>query len=107
MLLRERLRTLFAEEYDLFEPVRVECDGDLLKDGRFFVTYDYGEASITKDLATDGGAIVIDRSIFSVDGQELEPRDVEVNIFYQAASEKRPIAVKPWVRINVYPAPLD
>lgn len=107
LILRERLRNIFAEEYDLFEPIRVACDEDLTRDGKFFVTYEYGEASITKDLMAEGGFVVIDRSLFLVDGQKLEPRDVELNIFYQINGETRPIVAKGWVKINLYPMPLE
>ena len=52
-----------------------------LSDKKYFqASYYYGDSRITKKLNSNGGEVYIDRSIFNIDGKQLEPRDVEIDI---------------------------
>lgn len=78
-----RLRRLFESEYVLWDAIMVPTDSIEFSDVRYLsATYEYGDAKVSKRLEVRDGFIVIDRSIFYVDGQQLVPRDIQLNVEY-------------------------
>lgn len=78
-----RLRRLFENKYMLWDSIEVPTDGIMFSDSRYLIaSYEYGDAMVSKRLEVRDNNIIIDRSLFIVDGQPLPPRDILLNIEY-------------------------
>ncbi len=70
----------FQGMYNLLDSVEVNTDRDLSKGSYFQATYKYDDSIITKVLPHHHQTVILDKSLFNIDGKELEPRDVNVII---------------------------
>lgn len=80
--IQARLAGVFANEYNLLDSVMVDTEMELNEKSFFQATYNYGDAKITKRLSHEKGIVIIDRSIFTIGDQKLEPRDIYLSIDY-------------------------
>lgn len=99
----DKLRTVFADEYNLLDSVEVETDLDLSGGNHFQATYKYGDATITKQLTQKDKTVIFDRSLFTIDGKELEPKDVILSIDYVDGATGLVIFVKDNISLVVFP----
>ena len=99
----DKLRTVFADEYNLLDSVEVETDMDLSGGNHFQATYKYGDATITKQLTQKDKTVIFDRSLFTIDGKELEPKDVILSIDYVDGATGLIIFVKDNISLVVFP----
>ena len=74
------LQHTFEKQYDLMDTIKINTPISLSDKKYFQASYYYGDSRITKKLNSNGGEVYIDRSIFNIDGKQLEPRDVEIDI---------------------------
>lgn len=74
------LQHTFEKQYDLMDTIKINSPISLSDKKYFQASYYYGDSRITKKLNSNGGEVYIDRSIFNIDGKQLEPRDVEIDI---------------------------
>ena len=70
------------------------------------ITYEYGDTRLTKKLSHSGKNVIIDTSIFNVDEEKLEPRDVMLTIDYFNEDTGETIYVKD-VEISYIPNQID
>jgi hypothetical protein len=102
----DKLAKTFEDQYDLLDSVIVETQVDLSAKRYFQITYEYGDTRLTKKLSHSGKNIIIDTSIFNVDEEKLEPRDVMLTIDYINDDTGETIFVKD-VEISFIPNQLD
>ena len=100
---------IFDDEYLLLDPVEIPVkEGIALDDKSYFeVTYDYGDTRLTKPLKQKGRVLILDKSIFEVDGKQLEPRDIIISIDYITADSPIPTLAKEKVDIIYIPDVLE
>lgn len=100
---------IFDDEYLLLDPIEIPVKESIALDGNnhFEVTFDYGDTRLTKTLKQNGRALVLDKSIFEVDGEKLEPRDIVISIDYIAADSPIPTLAKDKVDIIYIPDVLE
>ena len=68
---------IFEDEYLLLDPIEIPVKESIVLDenNHFEATYDYGDTRLTKPLKQKGHTVILDKSLFSIDGKELEPRE--------------------------------
>ena len=100
---------IFDDEYLLLDPIEIPVKESIALDdnGHFEVTYDYGDTRLTKPLKQNGHAVILDKSIFEVDGKKLEPRDIVISIDYIAADSPIPTLAKDKIDIIYIPDVLE
>ena len=90
------------------ESIAAVKEGIALDDKRHFeATYDYGDTRLTKPLKQKGRVLILDKSIFEVDGKQLEPRDIIISIDYITADSPIPTLAKEKVDIIYIPDVLE
>ena len=102
----DKLRTIFDDEYNMLDSVEVNTDLDLSGGNHFQVTYKYGDATITKQLSQKDKTVIFDKSLFVIDGKELEPKDVNMSIDYVDGASGIVIFVKDNIKLFVFPGSL-
>lgn len=102
----DKLAKTFEDQYDLLDSVIVETQVDLSAKRYFQITYEYGDTRLTKKLSYSGKNIIIDTSIFNVDEEKLEPRDIMLTIDYINDDTGETIFVKD-VEISYIPNQLE
>ena len=102
----DKLRTIFDDEYNMLDSVEVNTDLDLSGGNHFQVTYKYGDATITKQLAQKDKTVIFDKSLFVIDGKSLEPKDVNMSIDYVDGASGIIIFVKDNIKLFVVPGSL-
>lgn len=100
---------IFDDEYLLLDPIEIPVkEGIVLDDNSHFeVTYDYGDTRLTKPLKQNGRTLLLDKSIFEVDGKQLEPRDIIISIDYITADNPIPTLAKDKVDVIYIPDTLE
>lgn len=80
---RNPLDGIFEDEYLLLDPIEIPVDKNIdLEKHHFEASYDYGDTRLTKILKQGEGKVILDKALFEVDGEKLEPRDVTIKIDY-------------------------
>jgi len=102
----DKLARTFEDQYDLLDSVMVETQVELSAKRYFQMTYEYGDTKLTKKLNHSGKNVIIDTSIFNVDEEKLEPRDVMLTIDYINEETGETIFVKD-VEISYIPSQID
>ncbi len=74
------LNTTFEKQYDLMDTITIVSPISLSEKKYFQASYYYGDSRITKKLSSNDREIYIDRSLFNIDGKQLIPRDIEIDI---------------------------
>ena len=96
---------IFEDEYLLLDPIEIPVKESIVLDENnlFEVTYDYGDTRLTKPLKQKGHAVILDKSLFTVDGKELEPRDITISIDYISADSPIPTLAKEKIEVTYIP----
>lgn len=96
---------IFEDEYLLLDPIEIPVKESIVLDENnlFEVTYDYGDTRLTKPLKQKGHAVILDKSLFTVDGKELEPRDITISIDYISADSPIPTLAKDKIVVTYIP----
>ena len=102
----DKLARTFEDQYDLLDSVIVETQVELSAKRYFQITYKYGDTRLTKKLSHSGKNVIIDTSIYNVDEEKLEPRDVMLTIDYINEDTGETIYVKD-VEISYIPNKID
>ena len=104
----EKLGSVFDNQYDLLDPIEVHSDVQLNEKCYFQVTYKYGDTMITKKLKSkNGNTVILDKTIFEIDGKKLGPRDIELSIEYVNTDVGLPIFVKDGIEVTYIPDVLE
>lgn len=78
----------FQGMYNLLDSIEINTDRDLSGGSYFRATYKYDDSIFTKILPHHHQTVILDKSLFIIDGKELEPRDVKMIIeFVDGATE--------------------
>lgn len=107
MPLYEILPKIFEDQYDLLDSLEIEANVPLSDTCYFQVTYEYGDTKLTKKLMHERQTIIIDKSLFLVDDEALEPRDIILTIDYVDERTGIIIFVKDNIELTVYPNELE
>jgi hypothetical protein len=96
---------IFEDEYLLLDPIEIPVKESIVLDENnlFEVTYDYGDTRLTKPLKQKGHSVILDKSLFTVDGKELEPRDITISIDYISADSPIPTLAKDKIVVTYIP----
>ena len=96
---------IFEDEYLLLDPIEIPVKESIVLDENnlFEVTYDYGDTRLTKPLKQKGHSVILDKSLFTVDGKELEPRDITISIDYISADSPVPTLAKDKIVVTYIP----
>jgi len=96
---------IFEDEYLLLDPIEIPVKESIVLDDdcHFEATYDYGDTRLTKPLKQKGHTVILDKTIFSVDGMELEPRDITISIDYISADNPIPTLAKDKIEVTYIP----
>ena len=96
---------IFEDEYLLLDTIEIPVKENIVLDDKshFEATYDYGDTRLTKPLKQKDHAVILDKSIFAVDGKELEPRDFTISIDYISADIPIPTLVKEKIEVIYIP----
>ena len=104
----EKLGSVFDNQYDLLDPIEVHSDVQLNEKYYFQATYKYGDTMITKKLKSkNGNTVILDKTIFEIDGKKLGPRDIELSIEYVNTDVGLPIFVKDGIEVTYIPDVLE
>lgn len=99
----KKLQHMFEWQYDVLDKVEIESTVPLSDKQYFNATYYYGDTRISKRLNSDNGKVVIDKTIFEIDGKKLEPRDIEIDLDYFDEVNKTVSFVTAGVEIFIVP----
>ena len=101
----DRLEASIEEEYDLLDQIKIELPTGIALDKKHFfrVSYDYGDTRLTKKMRVQKKQIIIDKTLFVVDGKQLDPRDVKITIDYVNDQTGEVIFIKDNILLFVYP----
>ena len=96
---------IFEDEYLLLDPIEIPVKESIVLDenNHFEATYDYGDTRLTKPLKQKGHTVILDKSLFSIDGKELEPRDITISIDYISADSPIPTLAKEKIVVTYIP----
>ncbi|SHK33512.1 hypothetical protein [Xylanibacter ruminicola] len=104
----EKLGSVFESQYDLLDPIELPADVELNDKCYFQATYKYGDTMLTKKLKSkNGNTVILDKSIFEVDGRQLGPRDITLSIEYVNKDAGLPIFVKDGIEVTYIPTNLN
>ena len=99
---RDRLEQSIAPHYDLLDSILIPSTLPVNKNCYFLGSYKYGDTRLTKPLRCVSGQIVIDKNLFVVDGEHLEPRDILLTIDYMT-EQGLPMFVKDNISLTIIP----
>ncbi|WP_028902325.1 MULTISPECIES: hypothetical protein [unclassified Prevotella] len=100
----EKLGSVFESQYDLLDSIELPAEVELNEKCYFQATYKYGDTMLTKKLKSkNGNTVILDKSIFEVDGRMLGPRDVTLSIEYVNTDSGLPIFVKDGIEVTYIP----
>ena len=101
-----KLKSDLEDSYDLLDVIEIPTKLIQDKSHYFLCTYQYGDTKLTKKLTNDQNALLIDKTIFMVDGKKLEPRDIILSISYVDGNPDTPIFIKKNINIVIIPEEL-
>ena len=99
----KKLQHMFEWQYDVLDKVEIESVVPLSDKQYFNATYYYGDTRISKRLNSENGKVVIDKSLFDIDGKKLEPRDIEIDLDYFDEANKTVSFVTAGVELFIVP----
>lgn len=103
----DQLESIFQDSYELMDSIHISTSMKMDDSHYFQVEYQYGDTKLIKPLKHDGGDIVLDRSLFNVDGEVLEPRDLQLTIVYVDDPSRPSIFVKDNVEVFIVPEHIE
>lgn len=103
----DQLDRIFDNSYELLDSIHIPTTMKMDDSHYFQVEYQYGDTKLTKHLKHEGGDIIIDRSLFNIDGEILDPRDLSLTIVYVDDPSRPAIFVKSDVEIYVVPQQIN
>lgn len=99
----DQLDKIFDNSYELLDSIHISTTIKMDDSHYFQVEYQYGDTKLTKKLRHEGSDIIIDRDLYHVDGETLEPRDLSLTIVYIDDPLRPAIFVKDKVEIYNIP----
>ncbi len=103
----KKLGNSIENEYDLLDTIAIPTEIHVNDTCYFVGSYLYGDTWLTKILKVERQQIIIDRTIFQVDGKKLEPRDIELTLEYTLDIYGRRRLIKEGIVLNVIPQLLE
>ena len=82
---------IFEDEYLLLDPIEIPVKESIV------------DTRLTKPLKQKGHTVILDKSLFSIDGKELEPRDITISIDYISADSPIPTLAKEKIVVTYIP----
>ena len=103
----DKLHNVFDDQYNLLDSIEIDSDIELSDSCYFQVTYDYNDTKQTKNLKNKGNTIVIDKTLFHIEEEQLEPQDIIISIDLVDDRTGIIIFVKDDIELNIYPEELQ
>lgn len=103
-----RMRRLFDTRYALLDSIEISTEGIRFPETSYLLaTFTYGDAIVSKRLEQHNGNIIIDRSIFIIDGVKLPPCDLRLDIEYHDDANGSMAFVKGDIELILIPEELE
>lgn len=102
-----KLEMSIADEYDLLDSIELPTEIKVDEKHYFLGSYKYGDTRMTKNLKHDGKSIIIDKTLFWVNGKRLTPCDITLRICYVDGNEDIPVFIKDNITIYYVPDKID
>lgn len=80
------LGIVLSDTYYLLDPIELKTTLPVDDKHFFFASYDHNGETINKKLNCKEGILTFDRSLYSIDGNPIEPFDVTLSVWYMDAS---------------------
>lgn len=103
----DQLESIFQSSYELMDSVHIPTTMKMDDSHYFQVEYQYGDTKLIKQLKYEGSDIILDKSLFNVDGEVLEPRDLSLTIVYVDDPSRPSIFVKDNVEVFIVPVSIE
>lgn len=103
----DQLENIFQDSYNLLDSIHIPTSMKMDSTHYFQVEYQYGDTKLIKQLPHEGSNIVLDRTLFNVDGEILEPRDLLLTIVYVDDPSRPSIFVKDNVELFIVPEHIE
>lgn len=101
------LKLLFEDQYSLMDSIMISTDMPFDDNHYLLATYKYGDAQISKKLDYKDGHIIIDRTLFNIEDEHLEPRDIFITIEYKDEERGMMAFVKSDIELLIIPDKLQ
>ena len=89
-----KLEMSMDDEYDLLDSIEIATEFPVDDSHYFLGTFKYGDTIVTNKLGYSENNIIIDKNIFVVGEQKLEPRDITLRINYVDGVPDTPVYIK-------------
>lgn len=98
-----QLKAALSNNYDLLDAIEIPTKLKQDNSHYFLCTFQYGDTKLIKKLTGNNNMLVIDKTIFLVDGERLEQRDIKISISYVDGNPETPIFIKRNIELVVIP----
>ena len=99
-----QLKAALSNNYDLLDAIEIPTKLKQDDSHYFLCTFQYGDTKLIKKLTgNNNNMLVIDKTIFLVDGERLEQRDIKISISYVDGNPETPIFIKRNIELVVIP----
>ncbi len=98
-----QLKAALSNNYDLLDAIEIPTKLKQDDSHYFLCTFQYGDTKLIKKLTGNNNMLVIDKTIFLVDGERLEQRDIKISISYVDGNPETPIFIKRNIELVVIP----
>ena len=98
-----QLKAALSNNYDLLDAIEIPTKLNQDDSHYFLCTFQYGDTKLIKKLTGNNNMLVIDKTIFLVDGERLEQRDIKISISYVDGNPETPIFIKRNIELVVIP----
>ena len=98
-----QLKAALSNNYDLLDAIEIPTKLKQDDSHYFLCTFQYGDTKLIKKLTGNNNMLVIDKTIFLVDGERLEQRDIKISISYVDGNPETPIFIKRNIELLVIP----
>ena len=76
------LGIVLGDTHYLLDPIKIETLLPIDADRFFFASYEYNGEIINKLLPSEDNSILFDKSLYVIDGKEIEPFDLNLSVWY-------------------------
>ncbi|MDR1225238.1 MAG: hypothetical protein LBL07_20510 [Tannerella sp.] len=101
LLNQVELSSFFNRSIGVLERFAVEAFLPVDQEHFYYVNYEYEGELVNKKLPVNGQSIVIDRSIFTIDGVRKEPFNVNLKLYYYDAATEQSRLLAEYLMLNV------
>ena len=108
----DSLANALFDEYELLDSIIIDTNIPVSNTKYFEASYEYGDSIISKKLRVLDGSIIIDKSVFSVNGTILDSQIIPIQIdyindSYDKSDPRRETVIKDGITFYIIPQKLE